>query len=315
MSPYARPTKIVVAVSAAAERGEMRLGISEADRAAVQQAAWLAARCGAELRLVHVIDFVDRRVLRGAPELEQEVCNQLEPQLAALAEGCGVPASHGFRFGVPWREIAREVHEHAADLLVISPKRQLALGGRLLFGHTAWRLVRHAPAAVMVVHPEARPEGPGIDKALALVDRTDVSARVLAATDMVADVAEAERHVLTCLDYPDDIAMRQLVRAKEALAKYHADEEQKARAYLDEATAGLPGRWRAHLGDDWVVRYAPKLAEEEGIDLVVIAAVSKPRLAGLLLGTTAEKLLERLSVSCLVVRPEGWVSTLDLGDA
>lgn len=316
MSAYPSPTKIVVAVSATADEGQMRLGLSDADRAAVGQAAWLAARCRAELRLVHVVDFVDRRVLRGAPELEKEVREQLEPQMAAIAGSCGVPASHGFRFGVPWREIANEVREQQADLLVISPKRQLALGERLLFGHTAWRLVRHAPSAILVVHPQARSVdvGPGVDKVLALVDRTEVSERVLGATDMLASVGEAERHVLTCLEYPNDIAMRQLPQARTALKQYHADEQQKARAYLDEATAGYPERWRVHLGDDWVVRHAPKLAEDEGIDLVVIAAVSKPGLAGLLLGTTAEKLLERLSVSCFVVRPEGWETPLDLSE-
>lgn len=316
MSAYPSPSKILVAVSATADEGKMRLGISEADRAAVGQAAWLAARCRAELRLVHVVDFVDRRVLRDAPELEQEVIDQLEPQLAALAASCGVPASHGFRFGVPWQEIAREVHAWNASLLVISPKRQLALGERLLFGHTAWRLVRHAPSAILVVHPNARPEdaGPGIAKVLALVDRTAVSARVLGAAHMLADVGQAERHVLTCLDYPNDIAMRQLVHAQNALKRYHTEEQKTARAFLDDATAGFKERWHQHLGEDWVVRHAPKLAKAEGIDMVVIAAVSKPRLAGLLLGTTAEKLLERLAVSCFMVRPEGWQTALDFDE-
>ncbi|HHH31192.1 MAG TPA: universal stress protein [Polyangiaceae bacterium] len=315
MSGYPNPSKILVAVSASAEEDEMRLGISDADRAAVGQAAWLATRCRAELRLLHVVDFVDRRVLDDAPELEQEVIEQLDPQLAALAGGCGVPATHGFRFGVPWREIAREVQETGADLLVISPKRQLTLGERLLFGHTAWRLARHAPSDILVVHPDARPRdtGPGVDKVLALVDRSEVSARVLGAAHMLAELGDAEQHVLTCLDYPNDIAMRQLVHAQKALARYHREEQRKAKAFLDEATAQFGGRWHAHLGEDWVVRHAPKLADELGIDLVVIAAVSKPRLAGMLLGTTAEKLLGRIRASCFMVRPQGWAPDLGGG--
>jgi len=316
MSSYPTPTRILVAVSASAERGEMRLGISETDQAAIGQAAWLAARCRAELRLVHVVDFVDRRVLHDAAAVEQEVIDQLQPQLEAIAGSCGVPASHTFRFGVPWREICHEVHDSKSDLLVISPKRELALGERLLFGHTAWRLVRKAPAAVLVVHPDARPadRGPGIDKVLALVDRSEVSERVLAAADMLGSLGDVERHVLTCLDFPNDIAMRQLVNAQKALAKYHREERDKARAYLHEATGEFKERWHLHLGEDWVVRQAPKLAAEENIDLVVIAAVSKPRLAGLLLGTTAEKLVGRLGRSCYVVRPEGWASPLHFDD-
>ena len=56
------------------------------------------------------------------------------------------------------------------------------------------------------------------------------------------------------------------------------------------------------LGADWVVRQAPTLIADRDIDLVVLAGNSKPRLAGALLGTTAERLLERVEASVWVVR-------------
>jgi nucleotide-binding universal stress UspA family protein len=247
--------------------------------------------------------------------VEQEVLDRLTPELDAIAGSTGVPTTHHFRFGVPWREIAHEAHDCKADLLVIAPKRELAFGERLLFGHTAWRLVRKAPTDILVVHPDARKEaGPGIDGVLALVDRTEVSDRVIAVADMLADLGSAQRHLLTCLDYPNDVAMRRLPHAQKALARYHRQERERAESYLDEVTRDYPERWTHHLGEDWVVRECPKVVDKEDIDMVVIAATSKPRLAGLLIGSTAEKLLGRLPTSCYMARPEGWESPLDFDE-
>jgi universal stress protein E len=305
MKQWASPKRILVAVSAVVGDDE-RLCIPPAGRNAVAQAAYLAKTAGAELRVVHVVDFVDRREPSESSTVEQRVAEELGPQLAELAASAHEGGSFGFLYGMPWEEITKETARWSADLLVITPRRALRLGERLLFGRTAGRLIRYARCPVWVIHPHARraEAGPGVDKVLGLVDRSQVSDHVVAATDAIAALTGAERHLLTCLDYPRDIALHQLPYAQRALAKYHRQERSAAEMYLAEATRDRPGTWIHHLGEDWVVRHAPKLVTELGIDLVVIAAVSKRRLAGMLLGTTAEKLIGELTVSCLVVRAD-----------
>ena len=69
------------------------------------------------------------------------------------------------------------------------------------------------------------------------------------------------------------------------------------------------------LSDDWVVRVAPKYVERHGIDLVVLGGLSYPRLKGVLLGTTAERILERTPVATWLIRPDGWQSPVEFSEA
>jgi nucleotide-binding universal stress UspA family protein len=294
------PKKILVAVSSW-RTDDGKLELCAHDRRAAAQALWLAERVEASVELVHVVDFLDQRLTNEADALFELVSEQLNPELEALAGTApAVPTTWSFQRGLPWVELLRRARESEADLLVLSPKRQLALGEAILFGHTTWRLIRHAACAVWVVHPEG-PEG--IRKVMALVDRTKVSQRVVDATALLALASESEQHLLTCLDFPEDISLHQLPEAERAIAAYHIEQRKAAERYLAPLAAG--GDWHIHLREDWVVRAAPKVIAMHGIDTVVVAAVSQPRLAGMLLGTTAEKLVERVPASCWIVRPEG----------
>jgi nucleotide-binding universal stress UspA family protein len=113
---------------------------------------------------------------------------------------------------------------------------------------------------------------------------------------MLAGIYDAERHALCCLDYPGDIELNRLPRAFEEIKRYHREVRDEAFRDLELLTAG-DASWKLTLGEDWVVRQAPKLVVDQNIDLVVLARNSKPRLAGVLLGTTAQRLLERVETS------------------
>jgi nucleotide-binding universal stress UspA family protein len=52
----------------------------------------------------------------------------------------------------------------------------------------------------------------------------------------------------------------------------------------------------------------PQFVVSEGIDLVVMGTVARTGIAGLLIGNTAERLLQRLITSVLAVKPDGFVS-------
>ena len=123
------------------------------------------------------------------------------------------------------------------------------------------------------------------------------------ATRTLAKLYGAELYALCCLEYPTDISLHRLPRAQEAIAKYHREVRAQARGELETLTAGDED-WKLLLGEDWVARLAPRVIEDKKIDLVVMGGVSKPRLAGALLGTTAQRLLDKVSVSTWMVRPE-----------
>jgi nucleotide-binding universal stress UspA family protein len=303
------PSKIIVAVSSCTSDDGV-LTLCEHDRHAAKQALWLADRVGASVELVHVVDFLDRRLSSEVEELFQLVSSVLTPELEALAAVApSVEVTTSFQRGLPWVELMRRARTQQADLLVLSPKRQLALGERIMFGRTTWRMIRHAACPVWVVHPHG-PER--ITNVMALVDRSDVSQRVVDATAMLALASKGQRHLLNCLDYPDDIALHRLPGARRAVAAHHDEQREAAKRHFGPLSNS--GEWQIHLRDDWIVRAAPEVVEKHRIDTVVLAAVSQPRLAGILLGTTAEKLVERLAASCWIVRAEGLAWPSD-GDA
>jgi nucleotide-binding universal stress UspA family protein len=256
-----------------------------------------------------VVDFLDLRTLEGEEDLLIHVERCLSADLARIeaeADDLGVRCTHSFVRGKPWYEVVRYCTKWSADLLMLSPKRAtLSVGDRLLHGSTASRLLRKAPCPVWVVAPS---EALGITKVLALVDRSPISARVVAAAELVAKAFEAGKLALHCLDYPDDIALHHLPGARQALLLHHLSQRDRARAELNELTGGEAAGWKILLDDKWVVRRVPELVAEHGINLVVMGSLSQGKIAGLLLGTTAGRILERSNVSTLVLRPEGWVS-------
>ncbi len=51
-------------------------------------------------------------------------------------------------------------------------------------------------------------------------------------------------------------------------------------------------------------------ANENRIDLLVLGTIGRSGIAGLLMGNTAERILNKVECSVLAVKPEGFVSSI-----
>ena len=63
---------------------------------------------------------------------------------------------------------------------------------------------------------------------------------------------------------------------------------------------------RAHLVNGKASREIPLMAEEYGIDLIVMGTVGRIGIPGLIIGNTAESILEQARCSILAIKPEGF---------
>ena len=301
MSPESIPRRILCAVSTTAQE-DGSLGLCPADRHMAQQAIELAARVDAEVRVVHAVDWLDARSLSEAPDILELVEQELGAdwvELAGIAEALGIAVERRLRRGNPRREVLDEAREWNADVIAVSPRRDdLPLAGRIFHGSTTTHLLKNAPCTVWVVQQASNE----VRRVVALLDLSEASSAVVEATRMLARIFEADLYALSCLEYPGDIALHRLPAAQEEIQRYHREVRLQAREELERLTAGS-SKWTLTLGEDWVVREAPRFVTQNEIDLVVIAGTSMPRLAGALIGTTAQKLLEHVGVSAWVTRP------------
>ncbi len=67
---------------------------------------------------------------------------------------------------------------------------------------------------------------------------------------------------------------------------------------------------RVRLEQGFAVELLPRLAETLGADLLVMGAISRSRLRELFIGSTAERILDRLHCDVLVVKSEDFAEDL-----
>jgi len=128
---------------------------SERSRSLIQYAAAFAARFGASLVLLHVVDHIDipSRVAYMATGLQLVVLERGIRQLQELAQRSlppGIQAERIVRVGTPYDVIRRVASLEHTDLIIIATRTHGGLQ-RILLGSTAARVVRHAPCPVLVL--------------------------------------------------------------------------------------------------------------------------------------------------------------------
>ncbi|WP_254278913.1 universal stress protein [Haloarcula marina] len=134
--------------------------------AAVAHAVAIAARVGATVHAVSVVDLGD--VATGAemgvpPGLVQQLEENAEAAAAAVAEAAadvGVDAVTRVDVGHPANTLLEYVEDNEVDLVAMGTHGRTGLD-RVLLGSTAERLVRRAPVPVLTVSTRGRTEGGG----------------------------------------------------------------------------------------------------------------------------------------------------------
>jgi len=56
----------------------------------------------------------------------------------------------------------------------------------------------------------------------------------------------------------------------------------------------------------------PELVKHKDIDLIVMGTIGRTGIPGMIMGNTAERLLDRVECSILAIKPEGYISPVTL---
>lgn len=282
---------------------------------ALEQAFDLAERCSATVKVVEVLPELPRHARKLITlALEDEVSNRRRERLQALAEDVkGISVSTAFLRGRPADVLTKEVLSSGHDLLLRSHRRDLQKPARP-FGPVDMELLRVCPCPVWLVTGRRRAH---LRTILAAVNTDPAEAVEQQLNGMIVELAlllkrleGAELTLLQVWDvYGDELLKSHM--SEENLAELVRIAQQTASddftSFCDVFGDRLAGvKTELVQGDPAGV--IPSLAESRGIDLVVMGTVARTGVAGLLIGNTAERVLQRLGGSVLAVKPSSFVS-------
>jgi len=283
--------------------------------AVLQRAAALAEAAGAELRLLAVTfsGELDAAVAGDSPELRAARAARVEARaehLRRLAEplaAAGLAVSVHVLWGEAVAELcAQEARDWGAGVVVGSSG---AAGARpQAHGQSARELVRHSPASVLVTSPAG---GYPWQWVLAAVDASgagDVPVpsdiRVLELAAELARDRGVGLRVLHCYTPAQPMPLVAPGAAVGAVAHHGSSTVARHTAVLEALLQrhGLDHDLLRLVNGD-PRRVIPEQAQARPCGLLVLGAADRARVRQLLLGSTAEAVLSRVSCDVLVARP------------
>lgn len=299
----------------------------DSGQATLARAIDLATRNQAKLTLIKVISQVphDYRVFITSllPQEIMEIAVKeqtllLEKEIASFEKSIHIELK--VIVGREFIEIIKEVLRNKHDLVI---KTARGMGGRIgvLFGSTAMHLLRKCPCPVWLIKPKQGQSYARIMAALdvdpAAMEESDLNNKIMQLATSLARAENSELHIVHTwkkpdliyltgeLDYTTPVAFtKSCVEAQNMHIKWLKDflEQYKEEQYQEHIVEGSAGR------------FLPEFAEQHQIDLIVMGTVCRTGIPGFFIGNTAEKILHRIDCSVLAIKPDGFVSPVQLDD-
>lgn len=295
---------------------------TSAAQPAVSVAAAIARRTAWEVELfvcIHDTSIPGARWY-GAAEREAITRQLLEHQLGFLRELAkslrDVKVLTKAAWDAPLHEgIVREVLRREPTLVMKDTHYHSPLT-RALFTNTDWHLIRDCPAPLWLSRGAGLSERPLV---LACVDPMHehdkpaaLDTRILDHTRRFAEALGGQVHAVHCYETGRAIGAAGAFAVPAAAITLQElateiRESHAARFGQLMSAHGIPAE-HAHLVEGPAAEQLPLLARDLHADLVVMGAVARSRLQQAILGSTAERVLDRLPCDVLVVKPERFES-------
>lgn len=244
-----------------------------------------------------------------------------------------VEIDHQVLTGTPFLEIIRAVLRNDHDL-VLKPAENPGFIQRM-FGSDDMQLLRACPCPVWITRPGEQTNYANILVAIDINVDADAEAtrsplaerdrnqQLLALACSLALSDFATLQILHVWDAPGEAVIRTWSDDPGAMAtRYVNDEYARHQRALNDVDAWL----RDHLGAETYQYLAPRFHLHRGMpataipeaaqqlqaDVVLMGTVARVGIAGLLIGNTAEAVLEQLTCAVLAVKPADYVSPITL---
>jgi universal stress protein E len=285
----------------------------------IARAAWLAGKTGAALELF-ICDydqylagerFFDSTSLDKARKgLIQRHVQRLRKLAQPLLDQ-GLKVSVDVAWDYPLHEgIVRRIAKAKPDL-VLKDTHYHPLIRRSLFSNTDWNLIRSCPVPLMLVKPSAQR---AIKTVIAAVDPVherdkpaDLDHKIITTAQELAAAVGGDMHVVHAFDpapayavSADAMSFPIAEPINELIAGLRQRHKNALAALL--ASYSIPEK-HVHLGEGDTREVLIASVEELHADLVVMGAVARGAIKRMLLGSTAELVLDHVPCDLLILKP------------
>ena len=295
------------------------------DHPIVDEAAEIAQHNGATLKIVDVVPefpWTIRLSMKDHEHMRELIGQEKREKLDALAAPIreqGIEVATKVLEGKTSVEIIREVLRGEHDLLL-----RVAKGSdsrrQGFFGNTGIRLLRKCPCAVWLVTPATTPK---FQHVLGCVDTSTGDQLDAELNDNVFELASSISQYhggRFSIVHAWSIWNEQMIKRRMQPAEFEEMETKNRDQIvdlLDEFLAKHDSHVRAdniHLLKGEAPSAIPQFVQDNGVDLVVMGTVARSGLTGMIMGNTAEQILNGIWCSVLALKPSSFVCPIHLED-
>ena len=302
------------------------------DEHVTQRAISLAKANKAQLMFCAIHEMpppVQGMLIRSGPykELDRLLRKERKSNLneaVAKARAVGQPARSRLLEGKAFVSIIHEVLRDDRDLVLFPDDTVSSLRSRL-FGSRATHLLRKCPCPVWVLKPASKRSRPQpFKRVLAAVNAATskpveaaLNTKILELATSLAKREGAEIHVIHCWSVFGEslLAGPRGPLSNDEIAAYRKQTRHSNHTAANELLARFQREGHEihkHILKGEPDTLIPEMSEKLAADVVVMGTVARTGLDGVLIGNTAENVLQQIGRSVLAVKPEGFVSPVRL---
>lgn len=188
----------------------------------------------------------------------------------------------------------------------------------ILFGSTAMHLLRKCPCPVLLLKPAQQQRFGQVMVAVDVVPaepkETDLNNTMM---ELASSLASMEGNKLLIAHAWDWTQLDQELMPQEESVSYARQIKNIHIAWMDDLLE--QSNLQQLLYQEYVVqgpaeKVIPEFVEQHKVDIMVMATVCRTEIPGFFMGSVAEMILHKIDCSVLAVKPDGFISPVQLDD-
>ncbi len=221
--------------------------------------------------------------------------------------------------GTPFINIIWEIVRKEHDLLITTPQGSGGLS-EALFGTTTMHLMRKCPCPVWAIKPSKETS---FSRIMAAVDfdpaheeNEALNTKIMELAVSLAQSHESELHVVHAWSLPGERKLRNIgsIRQSEVekiVQKAMETHKEWLEELIQKYSPETPGH-HVHLLKGEAGDLISDTAKKNRVDLIVMGTVGRTGIPGFFIGNTAEKILQQVDCSVMAVKPDGFISPIEI---